>query len=89
MIKWPIVGLPFGMRPVIESLILSPIIMMSPMTRYQPATPHSNSIKRPDCSKCGTAMLLFGIEAESPDRELLSFECPQCQNIETRSIKSE
>jgi hypothetical protein len=86
---WPIVGLPFGMRPVIESLILSPIIMMSPMTRYQPATPHSNSIKRPDCSKCGTAMLLFGIEAESPDRELLSFECPQCQNIETRSIKSE
>jgi hypothetical protein len=84
---WPIVGLPFGM--VIESLILSPIIMMSPMTRYQPATPHSNSIKRPDCSKCGTAMLLFGIEAESPDRELLSFECPQCQNIETRSIKSE
>jgi phage FluMu protein Com len=34
-------------------------------------------------------MLLFGIEAESPDRELLSFECPQCQNIETRSIKSE
>ena len=89
MIKWPIVGLPFGMRPVIESLILSPIIMMSPMTRYQPATPHSNSIKRPDCSKCGTAMLLFGIEAESPDRELLSFECPQCKNIETRSIKSE
>jgi hypothetical protein len=86
---WPIVGLPFGMRPVIESLILSPIITMSPMTRYQPATPHSNSIKRPDCSKCGTAMLLFGIEAESPDRELLSFECPQCQNIETRSIKSE
>jgi hypothetical protein len=86
---WPIVGLPFGMRPVIESLILSPIIMMSPMSRYQPATPHSNSIKRPDCSKCGTAMLLFGIEAESPDRELLSFECPQCQNIETRSIKSE
>ena len=34
-------------------------------------------------------MLLFGIEAESPDRELLSFECPQCKNIETRSVKSE
>jgi hypothetical protein len=77
------------MRPVIESLILSPIKMMSPMTKYQPATPHSNSIKRPDCSKCGTAMLLFGIEAESPGRELLSFECPGCQNIETRTIKSE
>jgi hypothetical protein len=34
-------------------------------------------------------MLLFGIEAESPGRELFSFECPQCQNIETRTGKSE
>ena len=59
------------------------------MTKYQPATPHSNSIKRPACSKCGTAMLLFGIEAESPGHDLLSFECPNCQNIETRIGKSE
>ena len=59
------------------------------MTKYQPATAHSNSIKRPACSKCGTAMLLFGIEAESPGHELLSFECPNCQNIETRIGKSE
>ena len=63
--------------------------MMSAMTKYQPATPHSNSIKRPNCSKCGTAMFLFGIEPESPGRELLSFECPQCHNIETRIAKSE
>jgi hypothetical protein len=34
-------------------------------------------------------MLLFGIEAESPGRELLSFECPRCLNIETRTGKSE
>jgi hypothetical protein len=59
------------------------------MTKYQPATPHSNSIKRPDCCKCGTAMFLFGIEAESSGRELLSFECPRCQNIETRIGKSD
>jgi hypothetical protein len=59
------------------------------MTRYQPATPHSDSIKRPDCSKCGTGMDLFGIEAESPGKELLSFECPNCQNIETRIGNSE
>ena len=59
------------------------------MTEYQPATSHSNSIKRPNCSKCGTAMLLFGIEAESSGRELLSFECPRCQNIETRIGKSD
>lgn len=56
---------------------------------YKPATPHSNSIKRPDCSKCGTAMLLFGIEPESPGLELLSFECPRCNNIETRIGKAE
>ena len=58
------------------------------MTIYQPVTAHSNSIKRPVCSKCGTAMLLFGIEAESPGHELQSFECPKCQNIETRIGKS-
>ena len=59
------------------------------MTKYQPATSHSDSIRRPECSKCGTAMLLFGIEAESPGRELLSFECPRCQNIETWTGNSE
>ncbi len=58
------------------------------MTMYKPATPHSNSIKRPACSKCGTAMLLFGIEADSPGHELLSFECPKCHNIETRTGKA-
>jgi RNase P subunit RPR2 len=59
------------------------------MTTCQPATAHSDSIKRPTCSKCGMAMLLFGIEAESPGHELLSFECPNCQNIETRIGKSD
>jgi hypothetical protein len=59
------------------------------MTIYKPATPHSNSIKRPTCSKCGTGMLLFGIEPERPGYELHSFECPKCQNTETRIGKSE
>ena len=40
------------------------------MTTYPPATAHSDSINRPACPKCGTAMLLFGIEAESPGHEL-------------------
>ncbi len=34
-------------------------------------------------------MLLFGIEPESPGLELLSFECPRCNNIETRIGKAE
>jgi hypothetical protein len=53
------------------------------MTTYQPATPHSDSIKRPDCSKCATTMRLFGIEAERPGYELHSFECPKCNHIQT------
>jgi len=58
------------------------------MTHYQPATPHSNSISRPNCSKCGTATLLFGIEAEKPGYELWSFDCPKCNHIETVIGKS-
>jgi hypothetical protein len=58
------------------------------MTKYQPSTPHSDSIERPHCSKCKTGMLLFGIEPERPGYELHSFECPKCLNIETRVGKS-
>jgi hypothetical protein len=58
------------------------------MTTYQPATPHSDAITRPHCAECGTAMLLFGIEAERPGYELHSFECPKCKNIETRVGKA-
>jgi hypothetical protein len=58
------------------------------MTTYQPATPHSNSIKRPDCSKCETGMRLFGIEPDGPRYELHSFECPKCHHIEAKRGKS-
>jgi predicted RNA-binding Zn-ribbon protein involved in translation (DUF1610 family) len=53
------------------------------MTTYQPATPHSDSIKRLDCPKCGAKMRLFGIEPERPGFELHSFECPDCGHIQT------
>jgi hypothetical protein len=53
------------------------------MTIYQPRTPYSDSIKRPDCSKCGTQTRLFGIEPERPGYELHSFECPKCHHLET------
>jgi len=58
------------------------------MTTYQPATPHSNAIVRPACPKCGTAMLLFGIEADGSGFELQSFDCPKCQHIEVVRGKS-
>ena len=39
--------------------------------------------RRSDCPKCGTGMWLFGIEPDGPGHELLSFECSNCQHIET------
>ena len=54
------------------------------MTTYRPVTPHSDSIERPGCPKCGTKMRLFGIEPERPGYELHSFECPQCRHIEIK-----
>lgn len=61
------------------------------MITYQPKTPHSDAIPRPDCPQCGTQMRLFGIEAapDSPGQELLSFECPTCLHIDARLGKSE
>ena len=54
------------------------------MTDYQPATPYSDAIDRPACLKCGTAMRLFGIEADGPGHELHSFACPSCAHIEAK-----
>jgi hypothetical protein len=52
------------------------------MITLQLATPHWDSILRPDCAVCGTRMRLFGIEAERPGYELHSFECPNCNHIQ-------
>jgi endogenous inhibitor of DNA gyrase (YacG/DUF329 family) len=43
----------------------------------------SNSTIRPNCPECQTQMRLFGIESEDPGHELHSYECPNCQRIET------
>jgi hypothetical protein len=57
------------------------------MTTYQLASPHSNSIVRPACDKCGTRMRLVGIEDERLGYELGSFECPKCHHFKRRSGK--
>ena len=57
------------------------------MTTYRPRTPKSDSIKRPDCSKCGTLTRLFGIGSEKFGYELHSFACPMCNHIETEVAK--
>jgi endogenous inhibitor of DNA gyrase (YacG/DUF329 family) len=53
------------------------------MIVYQLVTPRPNSTIRPNCPECQTPMRLFGIESEDPGHELRSYECPNCQRIET------
>ena len=53
------------------------------MIVYQLVTPRSNSTTRLNCPECQTLMRLFGIESEDPGHELRSYECPNCQRIET------
>ena len=65
------------------------ILSQGPMILCQPATSHFESIERPNCSECGSTTHLFGIEAA--DRfgyALLTFECPNCEHIETAVEKN-
>jgi len=39
------------------------------------------------CPKCGLEMRLLGIEAESPERDLFTFECEECELIEVRGVR--
>jgi len=54
---------------------------------FAPATPRSDSMVRPNCSQCGTATVLIGIEPDGPGRELHTFQCPKCEHFELRSGK--
>jgi hypothetical protein len=55
---------------------------------FAPATPYSDSIARPHCSKCGKETTLVGIEEEHPGFELHTFQCPNCQHFETAIAKA-
>lgn len=57
------------------------------MNLYQAVTPHTDLVKPPNCSDCGAATQLYGIEAERPGCELLTFVCPECKHIETAVAK--
>jgi hypothetical protein len=58
------------------------------ITVFAPATAHSDGIARPNCSECGTATLLIGIEPERPGYDLHTFQCPNCENFETEVGKA-
>ena len=50
---------------------------------FQAAMPHSDAIKRPKCSECGSSGRTVWNKPERPGYELHTFVCPQCEHIET------
>jgi hypothetical protein len=38
------------------------------------------------CPNCRLEMRLFGIEPESPKRDLFTFECSKCGRLEVRGV---
>jgi hypothetical protein len=39
------------------------------------------------CPQCKVELRLFGIETESDNRDLYTFECAECGRIEVRGVK--
>jgi hypothetical protein len=52
------------------------------MTKFQPATAYTDSIKRPDCPRCSTRMMLARITLarNKPTHDECTFDCPKCGN---------
>jgi hypothetical protein len=48
------------------------------------ATPYLDAIARPSCSECGAETLLVGIESERPNCDLYTFQCPSCEDFDTK-----
>jgi hypothetical protein len=40
------------------------------------------------CPKCKVEMSLLGVEAESEKRDLYTFECSACGDLEVRGVRS-
>ena len=59
------------------------------VTTYTPRTVYSDSIKRPNCPRCGTRMMLATIRPAfgKPDHDERTFECPNCGNEVSEVVK--
>jgi hypothetical protein len=55
--------------------------------------PKSNAVSKAPiaplllCPVCNTEMCLFGIESESHQRDLYTFECVACSGLEVRGVQ--
>jgi predicted RNA-binding Zn-ribbon protein involved in translation (DUF1610 family) len=47
----------------------------------------SRAIVRPPCPKCGTSMMLAGIEPATPGHDKRTFQCPNCNHSESEVVK--
>ena len=51
-------------------------------------TPHAlDVIERPQCPRCSTRMWLARIEPDEPGHDRRTFECPQCDYLESIVVK--
>jgi transposase-like protein len=42
---------------------------------------------QPICPKCGARMWIVRIEPDEPGHDKRTFECPQCENVLTETVK--
>ena len=56
------------------------------MTDMQPGKTDPLRTEHTPCPKCGNPMGLTRIEPDSPGKDLRTFECGQCQHIETMVV---
>lgn len=57
------------------------------MAQHQTVPSHTKTIDRPSCVVCGAQMWLAYIEADGPDRDKRTFECPVCETNEIEFVK--
>jgi ribosomal protein S27AE len=59
------------------------------MTLFEPRTPYSDSITRPNCPRCGTRMMLARLSPvpNKPGHDKRTFECPKCGNEVSEVVK--
>jgi hypothetical protein len=50
-------------------------------------TPRTPALDRPLCPKCAQLMWLARIEPDKPDHDRRTFECGECDHIETVVVK--
>jgi hypothetical protein len=57
------------------------------MTQHQVVSSHTETIDRPLCIVCGAQLWLACVEADGPNHDKRTFECPVCETHEIEFVK--